>query len=119
MKTYVKIEGKNVEKIVQKLAKLAVDLPEVCVWDLNLLSMGWTPHSSDYGAYAGYFGMDTSAFEKDCDEIIAKTGADLGDYNMYFEWLTPPSDEQLRKLRNRIDTIIKPYGNKYSVTNKE
>ncbi len=33
MKTYVKIEGKDVDSIVQKVAKLAVDLDEICVWD--------------------------------------------------------------------------------------
>lgn len=119
MKTYVKIEGANVEPIVQKLAKLAVELPEVCVWDLNLLSMGWYPYPSDYGPYAGYFGMDASEFEKDCDKIIAKTGTDLGDNNMYFEWAKPPSKEKLNKLVKRIDGIIKPFGNKYKVTNKK
>jgi hypothetical protein len=119
LKTYVKIEGANVEPIVQKLAKLAVELPEVCVWDLNLLSMGWYPYPSDYGPYAGYFGMDASELEKDCDKIIAKTGTDLGDNNMYFEWAKPPSKEQLNKLVKRIDGIIKPFGNKYKVTNKK
>jgi hypothetical protein len=119
LKTYVKIEGANVEPIVQKLAKLAVELPEVCVWDLNLLSMGWYPYPSDYGPYAGYFGMDASELEKNCDKIIAKTGTDLGDNNMYFEWAKPPSKEQLNKLVKRIDGIIKPFGNKYKVTNKK
>lgn len=119
MKTYVKIEGANVEPIVQKLAKLAVELPEVCVWDLNLLSMGWYPYPSDYGPYAGYFGMDASELEKDCDKIIAKTGTDLGDNNMYFEWAKPPSKEQLYNLVKRIDGIIKPFGNKYKITNKK
>jgi hypothetical protein len=119
LKTYVKIEGEKVEPIVQKLAKLAVDLPEICVWDLNLLSMGFYPYPSDYGPYAGYLGMDTSVLEKDCDKIIANTVTDLGDSDMYFEWLTPPSSEQLNKLTKTIDSIIKPFGNKYKVTNKK
>ena len=119
MRTYVKIEGENVEPIVQRLAKLAVELPEVCVWDINLLNLGWYPYPNDYGPFAGYFGMDSGELEKDCDKIIAKAETDLGDSNMYFEWLKPPSSEQLNKLRNRIDGIIKHFGNKYKVTNKK
>lgn len=40
MRTFVNIEGENVGPIVQNLAKLAVNLPEICVWDLNMLDMG-------------------------------------------------------------------------------
>jgi hypothetical protein len=71
------------------------------------------------GDIAGYLGIDTGAFEKNCDKIIAKSGADLGDNNIYFEWLTPPSDEQLTSLRRKIDNILKPFGNKYIVTNRK
>ena len=121
MRTYVKIDGENVEQIVQKLAKLAVDSPEICVWDYNILNSEWSIPISEEGlaGAAGYFGMDTGAFEKECDKIVAKSGADLGDDHIYFEWLTPPSDEQLRKLRNQIDGVLKPFGNKYTVTNRK
>ena len=121
MRTYVKIEGKDVELIVQKLAKLAVDLPEICVWDINILDMGYGSSTGEgsTGAMSGYFGMDSGVFEKECDNIVAKSGADLGDDSMYFEWQTPPSDDELRKLRRLIDDIVKPYGNKYTVTNRK
>ena len=123
MKTYVKIEGENVEPIVQKLAKLAVNLPEICAWDLNMLDMGWgypddSPSAANVGEMATYLGMEQGAFEKNCDNIVSKTPTDLGDANIYFEWQTPPSNEQLAKLRGMIDGILKPYGNKYKVTNK-
>jgi hypothetical protein len=71
------------------------------------------------GDAAGYFQMGTDVFEKGCDKIIAKSGADLGENNSYFEWFTPPTDGQLSELRNKIDDIIKPFGNKYTITNKE
>lgn len=121
MKTYVKIDGKDVDSIVQKVAKLAVDLDEICVWDLNILDMGWGPARSPIvtGQVSGYFGMDTKSFTETCDKIVAKSGGDLGGYNLYFEWLTPPSDVQLNSLRKKIDDIIKPFGNKYEITNKK
>jgi len=122
LRTYVKIEGKDVGSIVQKLAKLAVDSPEICVWDYNMLDAGWQMPITNKGIMgdaASYLGMDRSAFETECDKIIAKSGADLGDDNLYFEWQKEPSDEQLRKLRVKIDGILKPFGNKYTVTNRK
>ena len=97
LRTYVKIVGENVEQIVQKLAKLAVDLPEICVWDYNMQNAGWFyPFDSEgiAGDVADYLGMDAGALEKDCDKIIAKSGSDLGDYNLYFEWQITPSEDQ-------------------------
>ncbi len=121
MRTYVKIEGKDVEPIVQKLARLAVDLPEICVYDMNISNTGWVyPYSDetveDMGAY---FGINGSDAEKHCDRIISKTGTDLGDSNIYFEWTTTPSNDQLEELRKMIDRVLKPYGNKYTVTNRK
>ena len=121
MKTYVKIEGNDITLIVQKLARLAVDSPEICVWDYNMLNAGWAyqPYQTELGAIAQYFDMDTGDFEKNCDKIIVKSGSDLGDDNIYFEWLTPPSKEQLTSLRRKIEGVIKPFGNKFRVTNRE
>jgi hypothetical protein len=73
MRTYVKIEGKDVESIVQKLARLAVDSPEICVWDYNLLDMGpfWgtqRPFDPEVGGLMSqYFEMSAEEFKKKCD----------------------------------------------------
>ena len=40
MRTYVKVEGSNVEPIVKKLANIAVDFKGICVWDINILDAG-------------------------------------------------------------------------------
>jgi hypothetical protein len=124
LRTYVKIEGEKVEPIVQKLARLAVDFNEICVWDLNMLDRGWgypddSTSAANVGEIGSYLGMEQGAFEKNCDRIISKSGADLGDASIYFEWLTPPSDEQLNELRKLIDGTLKPFGNKYKVTDKK
>lgn len=124
MKTYVKVEGDNVEVIVKKLAKLAVESDLICVWDNNLRDMGLSvPLPTDSPVITGqvseYFGMDAGAFDEKCDKIVAKTGAELEGYNMFYEWLTLPSDEQLIILKKKIDEILKPYGNTYNVVNKK
>lgn len=58
-------------------------------------------------------------FKKNCDSIISKTGTDLGDANIFFEWQTPPSDEQVNKLKKLIDDTIKSFGNKFYINNKK
>lgn len=125
MRTYVKIEGENVQPIIQKLARIAVNMPEICVWDSNLLDMGWSPATESeelihdrQGSVAEYFGIEKDVFEKNCDKIIVSSTVDLKDNNLYFEWTKSPTKEQLNKLANMIDQIIKSYGNKYTITNK-
>jgi hypothetical protein len=85
--------------------------------------LGWNPYPIPtereiVGPVEDYFGMEPDKFEKQCDQIISKTGADLGDANIYFDWSTPPSTAQLMKLEKMIEEIIKPFGNKYIIMNK-
>lgn len=126
MKTFVKIEGKEIEPVVQKLAQLAVNLPEVCVWDMNMLSDSWAPGTG--GSYrdapgmaemGSYFGMEETKFAKQCDRIISKTGGNLENSAIYFEWAKKPTAEQLATLQKRIDDIVKPSKMKYQIINKE
>lgn len=126
MRTYVKIEGKEVEPVVQKLAKLAVDSPEICVMDVNILdeySRGISSRSGESGVdrlwAQNYFDFGDDILDKECARIISKSVGDLGDANIYFEWLTPPNDEELRSLRSKIDGVLKPLGYKYTVTNRK
>jgi hypothetical protein len=126
LRTYVKIEGKEIEPIVQELAKLAVNLPEVCVWDVNMLSDGWAPGASasykdapQMAEMGSYFGIGSDAFAKHCDRIISKSGANLEDAAIYYEWAEKPTPEQLRTLQKRIDDIVKPSKMKYKIINKE
>ena len=122
----MKIEGKEIEPIVQRLAKLAVDLPEVCVWDINMLSDGWFPgrgsiyrDAPNYEETGSYFGMDADNMAKRCDRIISKSGANLEDAAIYFEWAEKPTTEQLRSLEKRIGDVVKPSKLKYKIINKD
>ena len=136
LRTYVKIEAKDVDKTVQQLAKLAVDLPEVCVWDKNMLRDGWIPRAGedvphpigggtiykdapDMVEMGSYFGMGQDDFAKDCDRIISKTGTNLEGADIYFEWTKKPTKEQLSKLEQRIADVVKPTNMKYRITNKD
>lgn len=119
IRTYVKIEGDNVGSIVRKLAQLTIDFPKICVWDLNMADWSQMPqYESQREDFMNYFDVSEEIFNKHCDRIISKSGTDLGDAQIYFEWLTPPDNEQLYELRKMIDRVIKPFGNKYTVTNK-
>lgn len=126
MRTFVKIEGKDIEPVVQKLAKLAVNLPEVCVWDINMVTDSWSPGAT--GSYrdapamaemGSYLGIGPDEFAKKCDRVISKSGTDLGDAAIYFEWAEKPTQEQLKKLEQRIGDIVKPTKMKYKVINKD
>ena len=122
LRTYVKVEGENVEIIVQNLARIAVDTPDICVWDENMLHQGWLYPAEGMPVDAGisdYFGMNKDDFDEECDRIIAVSEAELGKDNIYFEWLIEPTNEQLLGLMKQIDAIIKPFGNKYTITNRE
>ena len=124
MKTYVKIEGKDVEPIVQKLARLALDLPEVCVWDLNMTNMGWSSPAKAYSSpaldeFGLFMGMDTGFVKEDCDRIISSTRGDLGDAQIYYEWRNPPTKEELDKLRTEIEDILEPYNRIFRINNKD
>ncbi len=134
MRTYVKLEGKDVAKTVQDLAKLAVNLPDVCVWDMNMLKDSWKPgrinipqpieggtiykDAPGMAEMGSYFGVDEDGFAKMCDRVVAKTGGDLDGASIYFEWATKPTREQLDKLQQRIADVVKPTKMKYTITNK-
>jgi hypothetical protein len=123
MRTYVKVEGEGVEPIIRKLSKIAVESPEICVWDYNMAVAGWFPHGVIHGLraeeIAGYFDMSVDDFEKECDKIISSSGSDLEKGTVFFEWNVPPTDEQLRSLEKLIKEVIEPFGNKYTITNQK
>jgi hypothetical protein len=52
-----------------------------------------------------------------CATIVSKTGRDLGDSDLYFEWLTTPDSKEIDALRKKIDAVLKPQ--KYTITNKK
>ncbi len=126
MRTFVKIEGKDKEEVVKKLAKLALNIPEVCVWDVNMLNDSWAPgrwsvykDAPTMAETGSYFGMEPGEFAKICDRVVSKSGANLEGADIYFEWAKEPMPEQKTILEKRIVDVVKPYKMKYTITHKK
>jgi len=126
LRTYIKVEGENKEDIVRKLARLAVDSPRICVMDINILdelmpgnvAFEDDPRMLDDNWSRDYFGLNDDAPQEQCSRLISKSGADLGDADIYFEWLDPPNEKQKSVLKRKIESILKPSGYKYSIIEK-
>lgn len=121
-RSYIKIYGPPVLKAIRALEKVAIEMPEVCIMDsliqvlLGVTSAG-KPVRTDL--ILNYFGTivripNQQRFEK----IICKSGAKLGDYDFYFEWLKKPTLEDIHSLVERIDEELKNLGCEYTITTK-
>ncbi len=127
MISYVKIYGPPLMKALKALEKVAIDMPEVCIMDTNILASLSLPEVYSYGTRS--LGSDTThgvnEFFKDeeipeerCDTIISKSGQKLGEYDFFFEWFEKPNMGQVEDLIKRIDEALAPLGVKYTLTTK-
>ena len=127
MKSYIKIFGPPHLKVLIELEKIAVDMPQVCIWD-TLISRDIPSHlAKDVGgmtvkrARADWVG---TYYEKHsvvvpverCQSIISSSGDILGEYDFFYEWLEGPSMEQLKLLIEKIDDALEPLGCRYTLT---
>ncbi len=120
MRTYVKIQGteEKVKEAIKKLEKIVVDTPKICVMDTvidqELPAIGTTYINEQWAR--SYFNLASMNVER-CATIVSKTGRDLGDSDLYFEWLTIPDSKEIEELRKKIDVTLKPQ--KYTIINKK
>ncbi len=124
MISYVKIYGPPLMKAIKALEKVAVDMPEVCIMDMNILAAVGAPVAGPGGPFfessqeiVDFFGYDEIPKER-CDTIISKSGETLGEYDFYFEWFTEPNMTQVGDLIERIDAALMPIGVRYTLTTK-
>jgi hypothetical protein len=120
MKSYVRIQGPPLLKAIKALEKVAIGLPEVCIWNTLIASSPMVTSYEDvgYGDVAGYFAEFGEVPEKRCSTIISKSGESLGDYDFYFEWFKNPTMDELNNLIEKIDEALAPLGVKYTLTTK-
>jgi hypothetical protein len=116
----VKIQGSDeeVKDGIKKLEKIAVETPKVCVMD-NIIdqempSIQATDLNEQWAR--SYFNIEAADVER-CATIVSKNDKDLGDSNLYFDWLSTPDSREIEALRKKIDGALK--GKKYTVENKK
>ncbi len=115
MKSYVKIYGPPLMKALKALEKVAIGLPEVCIWNTSLAV---APIPGGYDGVSQYFGNVDNLSEKRCSTIISKSGESLGENDFFFEWFRDPTRNELHNLIEKIDEALAPLGVKYSLTTK-
>lgn len=130
MKSYLKIYGPpNIEAIVQ-LERIAVRMPNVCIWDTQILRDIPPNLARDIGGRAvsttrtdwvkSYYERRNVVISGErCQSIISSSGDSLGDYDFFYEWLEGPSTEQLKMLIEKIDDALEPLGCRYTITTKK
>ena len=119
MRTYVKIQGNagEVKEAIKKLEKIAVETPRICVMDTIIDQEMPSIQTTDLNEQwtRSYFNIEAVDVER-CATIVSRTDKDLGDSDLYFEWLSPPDSKEIEALRKKIDAALKPQ--KYKITNK-
>ena len=132
MKTYVKIMESPKDKALERLRKIAIAMPKICVFDTALqeeLEKGSLGGLGIPGAGGGgqiedsidmvmsYFGGPDHITRERCASIISKD-TDIGDYDFAYEWTTKPASDQVKRLEKDIKTTLDPLKLKYSVESK-
>lgn len=115
-RSYIKIYGPPILEALRALERIAIDMPEVCIMDKIIELSG--PVFDDVAGVFNYFSSLGEITRERCEKIISRSGASLGEYDFYFEWLRDPNMEQVKELIRRIDEALTPLGCKYTITTK-
>jgi len=117
MKSFVKVYGPPLLKAIKALEKVAIGLPEVCIWDTFI---AYSPPIAldSYESVSSYFAGVGEVPEKRCSTIISKSGESLGEHDFYFEWFKKPTMDELNNLIEKVDEALAPLGVKYTLTTK-
>jgi hypothetical protein len=117
MKSFVKVYGPPLLKAIKALEKVAIDMPEVCIWD-TFIEISPKIGSGSYEDVADYFAHFGQVPEKRCNTIISKSGESLGEYDFFFEWFKKPTMNELNSFIENIDKALAPLGVRYTLTTK-
>ncbi|TRO54121.1 hypothetical protein E2P71_04930 [Candidatus Bathyarchaeota archaeon] len=128
MISYIKLYGPPIYEAVKALEKIAIGMPEVCIMDTMIAAsipasglgtddrMGGTTLIP--GGVYNYFLELGEVTRERCDNIISKSGEELGQHDFYFEWFTKPDMKQMNDLIKAIDKALVPIGVRYTITTK-
>ena len=118
MRTWVKIITGDDEKAINALRQIAVDNPQVCMYD-KILEYDIPDFSIITGQWTmDYFSQLESLTLENCEDLISKSGTSTGEYDFYYEWMEEPDKQQLDALREKIDQALNELDVDYEITNK-
>ena len=130
MKTFVKVEGDAKDEAIERLRKIAIAMPKICVYDTVLHERVQAGELSGYGIpgaggggqtensidmVMAYFGGPDEITRERCSNIVSTSGIDLGEYDFAYEWTGSPSADQVKRLEKDIKTTLDPLKIKYSI----
>ena len=127
MISYIKIYGPPVLGALRELVKIAVGLPQVCIWD-TVFARGIPKNlSRDVGGQhlhrnrlewvGSYFQEHGVSISRErCQSIVSSSGSSLGNYDFFYEWLESPSSENFSMLIEKVDNALEPLGCRYTIT---
>jgi len=120
MKSYIKISGPPLLKAIKALEKVAIGMPEVCIWNIFIANIPtfYTYGDINYTDIDNYFSGVGEVPKKRCGTIISKSGESLGEYDFFFEWFKKPTLAELNSLIEKIDEALTPLGARYTLTTK-
>lgn len=118
--SYVKIFGPPLLKAIKALETVAVDVPEVCIMDTQVIGFsGFDSAGIGESAIQSLFSsIGVEVPRERCAKFISKSGEKLGEYDFFFEWFKNPTPQELNSLIEKIDAALTPLGCRYTITTK-
>ena len=124
MISYIKIFGPPHNEAIIQLEKIAVHMPQVCIWNTQILRDMPSSLARDIGGRKTdwvqnyYEGRGVVISGERCQSIISSSGDSLGEFDFFYEWLEGPSKEHLSMLIEKIDDALHSLGCRYTITTK-
>ena len=124
MISYIKLFGPPINEALIQLETIAVDMPQVSIWDTHILRDIPSGLARDIGGQSNdwvmrYYGKRGIVISGErCQSIISSSGDSLGDFDFFYEWLEGPSMDQLSILIDNIDDALHSVGCRYTITTK-
>ena len=138
MKSYIKLFGPPINEALNQLENITVNYPKVCMMNRAIIDDIPSYLGSDIGIskktemsaqqtsklewtdwvmrYTNSQGLSVS--RERCMTLISKEGADLGEYDFFYEWIEKPNFGNVIDLIEKIDKSMKDIGCMYTITTK-
>jgi len=113
LKTYIKLYGPQILEALKALEDVAKKFEKKYP---GIKYFYWV--SSYAIGEEGLTPTPTTELRVEAIKLLSESGWSLGDYDFFFEWIKPPTFEQLKELIEEIDKALSKLRCKYTVTTK-